>query len=26
VIRFWLISGLFVAMGLVIFYVEWLPR
>jgi phospho-N-acetylmuramoyl-pentapeptide-transferase len=26
VIRFWLISGLFVALGLVIFYVEWLPR
>jgi phospho-N-acetylmuramoyl-pentapeptide-transferase len=25
VIRFWLISGLFVALGLGIFYVEWLP-
>jgi phospho-N-acetylmuramoyl-pentapeptide-transferase len=25
VIRFWLISGLFVALGLAIFYVEWLP-
>ena len=26
VIRFWLISGLFVALGLGIFYVEWMPR
>ena len=26
VIRFWLISGLFVALGLAIFYVEWLPQ
>jgi phospho-N-acetylmuramoyl-pentapeptide-transferase len=26
VIRFWLISGLFVALGLSIFYVEWLPK
>jgi phospho-N-acetylmuramoyl-pentapeptide-transferase len=25
VIRFWLIAGLFVALGLGIFYVEWLP-
>jgi phospho-N-acetylmuramoyl-pentapeptide-transferase len=25
VIRFWLIAGLFVALGLAIFYVEWLP-
>ncbi len=25
VIRFWLISGLFIALGLGIFYVEWLP-
>ncbi len=25
VIRFWLISGLFVALGLAIFYIEWLP-
>jgi phospho-N-acetylmuramoyl-pentapeptide-transferase len=25
VIRFWLISGLFVALGLGIFYLEWLP-
>jgi phospho-N-acetylmuramoyl-pentapeptide-transferase len=25
VIRFWLISGLFIAMGLGIFYLEWLP-
>ncbi|HEV2373937.1 MAG TPA: phospho-N-acetylmuramoyl-pentapeptide-transferase [Streptosporangiaceae bacterium] len=26
VIRFWLICGLFVALGLGIFYVEWMPR
>ena len=26
VIRFWLISGLFVALGLGIFYVEWMPK
>jgi len=26
VIRFWLISGLFIAAGLGMFYVEWLPR
>jgi len=26
VIRFWLICGLFIALGLGIFYVEWLPR
>jgi len=26
VIRFWLISGLFVALGLGVFYVEWMPR
>ena len=26
VIRFWLISGLFIAGGLGMFYVEWLPR
>jgi phospho-N-acetylmuramoyl-pentapeptide-transferase len=25
VIRFWLVSGLFIALGLGIFYVEWLP-
>ena len=25
VIRFWLIAGLFVALGLGIFYIEWLP-
>jgi len=25
VVRFWLISGLFVALGLGIFYIEWLP-
>ena len=25
VIRFWLIGGLFIALGLGIFYVEWLP-
>jgi phospho-N-acetylmuramoyl-pentapeptide-transferase len=25
VIRFWLISGLCVALGLAIFYVAWLP-
>jgi phospho-N-acetylmuramoyl-pentapeptide-transferase len=25
VVRFWLISGLFIALGLGIFYVEWLP-
>jgi phospho-N-acetylmuramoyl-pentapeptide-transferase len=26
VIRFWLIAGLFVALGLGIFYVEWMPK
>jgi phospho-N-acetylmuramoyl-pentapeptide-transferase len=26
VIRFWLISGLFVALGLGVFYVEWMPK
>jgi phospho-N-acetylmuramoyl-pentapeptide-transferase len=26
VIRFWLIAGLFVALGLGIFYVEWVPK
>jgi phospho-N-acetylmuramoyl-pentapeptide-transferase len=26
VIRFWLICGLFVALGLAIFYVEWVPK
>jgi len=26
VIRFWLICGLFVALGLGIFYVEWVPK
>ena len=26
VIRFWLICGLFVALGLGIFYVEWMPK
>jgi len=25
VIRFWLIAGLFVGLGLGIFYIEWLP-
>ena len=25
VVRFWLIAGLFVALGLGIFYLEWLP-
>jgi phospho-N-acetylmuramoyl-pentapeptide-transferase len=26
VVRFWLISGLFIALGLGIFYVEWMPK
>jgi phospho-N-acetylmuramoyl-pentapeptide-transferase len=26
VIRFWLIAGLFVALGLGVFYVEWMPK
>jgi phospho-N-acetylmuramoyl-pentapeptide-transferase len=26
VIRFWLISAMFVALGLGIFYVEWMPK
>jgi len=26
VIRFWLIAGLFIALGLGIFYVEWMPK
>jgi phospho-N-acetylmuramoyl-pentapeptide-transferase len=25
VVRFWLIAGLFIALGLAIFYVAWLP-
>jgi phospho-N-acetylmuramoyl-pentapeptide-transferase len=25
VIRFWMAAGLFVGLGLAIFYVEWLP-
>jgi phospho-N-acetylmuramoyl-pentapeptide-transferase len=26
VIRFWLISAMFVALGLGIFYVQWMPK
>ena len=26
VVRFWLICGLFIALGLGVFYVEWMPK